>query len=165
MNCKNSLTTFEIFSPNNDGVKDFTVFTVKADNELVLFLHLQKIENKETINTLKLSEKESKGEYLATWDGYSKEGNKVEDGEYNVIVYQKNKATSITARIKIDTAPPDSPNLLSPSNGIKIEEGAISFFWEEVEDVSYYQLEYSMDSKFTGEKFSKSDILFNYRED
>ncbi|MCK4778249.1 MAG: hypothetical protein KAS39_07690, partial [Actinomycetia bacterium] len=38
----------------------------------------------------------------------------------------------------------------------------ISFFWEEVEDVSYYQLEYSMDSKFTGEKFSKSDILFNF---
>lgn len=70
--------------------------------------------------------------------------------------------STVWSLITESLTPLDSPILLSPNNGTIIKDTKIDLIWDDVEEVSTYQLELSTESSFGNMVFSQSNMKVTY---
>lgn len=147
------LTSPNVFSPNNNQVKDFTAIVAVGARAQVLWAEIWTADATTVVRRLKLAaDKDTPERYATTWDGRGADGKALPDGAYQLKIKNDTGGyTPLTANTVIDTTPPQAPVSLSPANESVVESPALTFAWKSQDDAEIFILQYSKDAGFAQE--------------
>ncbi|MDI6717323.1 MAG: DUF5667 domain-containing protein [Actinomycetota bacterium] len=126
----------EYISPNGDGVKDGTLIEIQGATKTGFNVDLY--DGTEKVATI--AEEITKPDFKFTWNGKDIDGNAIPDGEYTLVVSDKQgRIASKKAAVVIDTKAPRVA-LVAPKSGEIIDDSRPLFSWlglDESGDIEY----------------------------